>query len=49
MKYMVSTSANIMQPMINIQSVPKSHINMVTALANLNAESLTLKEAKASP
>ncbi len=40
--------------MINIQSAPKSHINMVTVWANLNAKSddsgsdksLPLKEAK---
>ena len=42
--------------MINIQSEPKSHINMVTVLANANARSdasgqnkiLILREAKVS-
>ena len=50
-------SANVIRSISNSSSVPKSHIHMVTVLANLNAgcddsgpdEPLSLKEARASP
>ncbi len=55
-KVQIFKFANIIRPMIKIQSTQKSHINMVTLLANLNAgsddfgpdEPLTLKKANAS-
>ena len=55
-KVKVFTSANIIRPMIEIQSIQKSEFNMVTVLANLNARSddsgpnepLILKKANAS-
>ncbi len=54
MKGKISTSANNIQPIIQIQFASKSHIYMVTILANSNAgsddsgsdEPLILKEAK---
>ena len=51
------TSANVMRSISATSSIPKSHIHMVTVLANLNAgydnsgpdKPLTIKEAMATP